>query len=83
MCRPSPFERVGFTLMQLSDEQVKRFKEINQKAGVALGADDAIREVANGLANFLINSQRILLMKNKNNPLEQCPCGRCTMHDNL
>ena len=69
--------------MELSPKQVKRFKEINQKNGVPLGTDDEIREIANGVANFLINSQQIFLKKNKNKPLEQCPCGLCTLHDKL
>jgi len=69
--------------MQLSEEQVKKFKEINQKKGVPLGTDEEIREIANGVANFLINSQQILLKKNKNKPLKPCRCEQCTMHDKL
>ena len=69
--------------MQLTDKQVSKFKEINQRAGVPLGSDEEIRDIANGLANFLINSQKLLLEKNRNNPLEQCPCQQCTMQDKL
>lgn len=69
--------------MQLTDEQVKKFEEINRKAGVPLGSPAEIMEIAKGLADFLIATHQILEKQNEDNPLEQCSCGQCTMHDNV
>ena len=70
--------------MQLSPEQIKKFKEINQKNGLLLDkTDDEIIEIANGTANFFLTSVDIKSKRDvkNNNVLEQCPCGQCTMHD--
>jgi len=78
-----PFELSGFLFMELTDEQVKKFKEINRKAGVPLGSPTEIMEIASSLADFLIATHEILKKKNEGDPLEQCQCGQCTMHDKL
>ncbi|MCP6718960.1 MAG: hypothetical protein KJI71_01835 [Patescibacteria group bacterium] len=42
--------------MQLTDKQVKKFKEIHDKYGGFEGyTDDQIREIAQGVANLFLN----------------------------